>query len=108
RALFRDPRTAAAWLPDTIYLSQYQDADTLRLATYEEDMDLASTTLAGGQLQGENLTIWREQVVPLKWETLQNSAVYLGWDRDAEDGTAGYTLTLPENDLGLTDDTVLT
>lgn len=107
RALFRDPRTATAWLPDTIYLSQYQDSDTLRLATFEEDIDLRSTTYPGGQLQGESLTIWREQIVPLRWDGLENSAVYLGWDRAASEETPRYTLTLPA-DLPLNSDTMLT
>lgn len=96
RALFRDPRVAAAWLPDTIYLSQYADAETRRAATYEEDIDLTTASLPGATLHGENLTIWREQIVPLKWETLANSAVYLGWDNAAQAGPARYTLALPE------------
>jgi hypothetical protein len=108
RALFRDPRVAATWLPDTIYLAQYQDSDTLRLATYEEDIDLRSTTLEGGQLYGENLTIWREQVVPLRSGTLEDSAVYLGWNHNAKDGIPRYTLALPDVDLAMDDSRVLT
>jgi hypothetical protein len=107
RTLFQDPRTGAAWLPDTIYLSQYQDSDTIRLATYEEDIDLRTTTHAGGHLHGENLTIWREQVVPQRWGDLGSTAVYLGWDRTANAETARYSLTLP-NDLALSDEMVLT
>lgn len=94
RGLFRDPRTAAAWLPDTIYLSQYAAAETRRAATYEEDVDLTTATLPGATLRGQNLTLWREQVVPLKWENLAASAVYLGWDSAAQAGTARYTLAL--------------
>jgi dienelactone hydrolase len=107
QALFRDPRSAAAWLPDTIYLSQYQDSDTLRLATYEEDIDLRTTTRPGGRLQGENLTVWREQVVPLRRGSLANSAVYLGWDQNEGGQTARYTLTLPD-DVLLDESAVLT
>lgn len=94
RALFRDPRTAAAWLPDTIYLSQYADAETRRVATYEEDVDLTTAALPGATLHGENLTVWREQIVPLKWENLANSAAYLGWDSATQAGTARYILAL--------------
>lgn len=107
RPLFQDPRTGAAWLPDTIYLSQYQDSDTIRLATYEEDIDLRTTTLPSGHLRGENLTIWREQIVPQRWGDLGSTAVYLGWDRTANAETARYTLTLPDG-LTLNDETVLT
>lgn len=107
RDLFQDPRRAAAWLPDTIYLSQYQDAATLRLVTFEEDIDLRSTTLPGGQLRGENLTIWREQLVPQRWGTLDNRVVYLGWDQEVAEETARYVLTLPA-DLTLDEEAVLT
>ncbi len=108
RALFRDPRTASAWLPDTLYLSQYQHSETVRLATFEEDIDLSTATLPGGTLRGANLTLWREQVVPLKQGTLESSAVYLGWEHAGPEGVpvssagvARYTLTLPELDLPL-------
>ena len=107
RALFRDVRTAAAWLPDTVYLSQYQDSDTLRISTYEEDINLATTTLPGGTLQGEHLTIWREQVVPLKQDSLETKAVYLGWDHGINEGPATYSLSLPDIDLSLGPDSVL-
>ncbi len=100
RDLFRDPRTAAAWLPDTIYLSQYQDSATVRVAAFEEDIDLTTATLPGATLRGENLTIWREQVVPLKRGDLESSAVYLGWDHAATEAAAHYTLSLPELPLG--------
>jgi len=114
RALFRDPRTAAAWLPDTLYLSQYQDAETVRVATYEEDIDLSTTTLHGGTLHGANLTIWREQIVPLKNGSLENVAVYLGWDNTGPEGVpvpsagiARYNVTLPEIEAALGSESVL-
>ncbi len=107
RALFRDPRSAAAWLPDTVYLSQYQDAETVRVVTYEEDIDLTTTTLPGGRLRGQHLTLWREQIVPLKRDTLESSAVYLGWDHAAQDAFARYTLILPETELALGPESVL-
>ena len=107
RALFRDPRSASAWLPDTLYLSQYQDAETVRVATFEEDIDLSSTTLPGGTLRGAGLTLWREQIVPLKQNSLENTAVYLGWDHAAGDEIARYSLTLPETGLPLESQRVL-
>ena len=55
RTLFQDLRRGQAWLPDTIYLYQYQDAATQRVSTYEEDIDLTSTTLPGGSMCAENL-----------------------------------------------------
>lgn len=46
--LFRDYRTAGAWLSATIYLNQYQDSGTQLVSTYEEDINLATTTMMGG------------------------------------------------------------
>lgn len=42
RALFQDLRRGQDWLPETIYLHQYQDSATQMVCAYEEDVDLAS------------------------------------------------------------------
>jgi hypothetical protein len=107
RALFQDLRRGQAWLPDTIYLHQYQDAGTQMVSTYEEDVDLASTTLPGGSLAGGNLTVWREQPAQAKWENLGDQAVYLGWDAQAAAATASYAIRVPEQALTLTEKSVL-
>lgn len=95
-ALFRDPRAAAAWLPEVVYLSQCEESTTKMLSTFEEDWDAETTTLPGGRQLGANLTIWREQQVPLKLGRLETGAAYLGWDRSAGLGEASYALSLPE------------
>jgi len=105
--VLRDHRTAAGWLPDTIYISQYLDSTTRMLSDYEEDINLATTTLPGGSLQGQNLTLWREQVVPLKWDTLNTNAAYLGWDTTADSAVPIYEITLPDGSLVLGDDSTL-
>jgi len=108
RALFRDPRAARAWLPETIYLSQYQDSSSVRLAAFEEDIDLETASLPGVSLQGEGLTLWREQVVPLRWGDSHNSAVYLGWETASAPGAPGYILTLPQDAVALFPQSALT
>jgi dienelactone hydrolase len=108
RALFRDPRAARAWLPETIYLSQYQDSSAIRLAAFEEDIDLESAALPGASLHGEDLTLWREQVVPLRWGDSHNSAVYLGWDTASAPGLPQFSLTLPADSLTLLPTATLT
>ncbi len=113
--LFRDYRTAAGWLPDTIYLNQYQDSATQLVSTYEEDINLATTTIAGGAAKGENLTIWREKEVPTKaegmggvYQTTSNSAVYLGWHTDtSKSAIPSYQISLPETGLNLNTASVL-
>ncbi|GAB4495588.1 MAG: hypothetical protein Fur0016_17300 [Anaerolineales bacterium] len=101
RALFRDPRSAHAWLPETIYLSQYQDSSNTRIAAFDEDIDLETASLPGVSLHGEGLNLWREQVVPLRWGDSHNSAVYLGWDTTVSPGSPRYSLTLPQNAAAL-------
>jgi dienelactone hydrolase len=107
RALFQDLRHGRAWLPDTIYLHQYQDAATQMVSTYEEDVDLASTTLPGGSLAGENLALWREQPAQAKWEDLGDQAVYLGWDAGDSTAPASYRIQVPEGALALDRESVL-
>ena len=107
RALFQDLRRGQAWLPETIYLHQYQDSATRLACTYEEDVDLASTTLPGGHIAGENLTIWREQPARAKWRDLGDQTVYLGWDAATTPATTSYTLHLAGHGLPLTAESLL-
>ena len=95
RALFQDYRVGAAWLPDVALMQQYEDARTHLLATYEEDLDVCSTTAEGGEIQADGLTDWKERRVNLKWEPLETRGVTLGWNRSTTADPAWYALTLP-------------
>jgi hypothetical protein len=105
--LFRDHHIAREWLPDTIYLSQYDDATTRPVSTYQEDINVATTTLPGGAQLGVNLAVWRERLVKAKWGDMDNHAVYLGWDTDALPATACYAIQLPYRALTLTHNSIL-
>jgi dienelactone hydrolase len=106
--MFRDYRTASAWLPDTIYLGRFADSNTRFISTYEEDINVATTTLPDGVQQGDNLTVWREQKVKLKYGKRESRAVYLGWDTEAFSNIASYSLTLPERAVSLNANSRLT
>jgi dienelactone hydrolase len=94
--LFQDYRSGADWLPETIYLNQYQSSDWQMLADFEEDLDL-TTTSAHGKITTENLTVWREQLVNMKWGNRATRAVYIGWDSLAyEADTASFQIALAE------------
>ena len=95
RALLQDHRRGAAWLPPTRYISRYADARTRMVATFEEDANLASGTLPGVVLRGEALEEWREGPARGKHRTLDNHAVYLGWEAGGP-APARYTIRLPE------------
>ena len=92
-ALFRDTRVGRSWLPPTDYRNKFEDSTYRFLATYEEDIDVTTTTAAGGSARGDKLDTWREQWLELTWGDLDTSAVVLGWK--AKDEAPSYTLTVP-------------
>ncbi|CAM4244207.1 MFS transporter [Paenibacillus phoenicis] len=101
RAIFQDLGHAREWLPDTMYINDYLDARTTLISTFDEDIDLSTTTLPGGQLIGERLTEWKEEQVEMKFAPGPFSAVRLGWDRGKVDGIPSYTIVLPDTGLAV-------
>ena len=100
--LFRDHRAApAGWLPDRIYLHQFADTASQVVCNYEEDINLASTTIPGGRIETANLTDWKEKELSLMWGTLDTRGVYTGWNQKGAEGPASYTIHLPEKGLNL-------
>lgn len=94
KELFKDYRTGRDWLPITIYLNQFEDSHSRVLADFEEDLDL-TTTSTNGKIATQNLTIWREQLVSMKWGNRGTRAVYVGWDSLAhESETASIEFTI--------------
>ena len=105
QAMFRDHRAAGDWLPPTMYLNRYADANTQWLATYEEDVDLTSGTAAGTGLSGDSLSLWKENDLQVRSRgtTFRNNVVTLGWNNTpvGKDTTtprtpARYALTLSD------------
>ena len=93
KPLFQDWRYAAAWLPDTFYINQYEDAHFHRLADFEEDVDVTTASVAGATLDGWGLSSWREEGLTFRNGTEQeNQVVRLGWGG----GNGWYELTLPD------------
>lgn len=93
RPLFVDHRHGAPWLPETLYLTRYADAATHYVSTYEEDVEVETTTLPGGAIRVKDLTLWREERVRASDPGDENSAVLLGWSEGA--GTGSYSVVLP-------------
>ncbi|MFC4635393.1 hypothetical protein ACFO3O_15900 [Dokdonia ponticola] len=79
--LFTDARKGKDWLPETVYLNQYEDASFNILANFDEDFDV-STTTGKGVISSKYLSVWREQEIKLKWGEKGSRAVYLGWHYD--------------------------
>lgn len=99
--LFRDYRSGIDWLPKTIYLNLYEDSNYKSICSFEEDIDLTTTTTKTGKISASNLTVWKERMVPLKWGDQDTRAVYAGWNKEEMDSLTGsYTITFEaENEL---------
>jgi hypothetical protein len=105
--IFSDVRYAANWLPDTFYISQYADSAQQAIADFEEDIDPASTTLAGGHIETEHLSKWHETRVSLKYGELDTHAGVYAWDAEFDDETAVVRFVLPSDWNGADAGTVI-
>lgn len=95
--LFKDHRAGENWLPETIYLNQYQASDWKVLVDFEEDLDL-TTTSSSGEIHTNSLTVWKEKIVGMKWGNRGTRAAYIGWDSTAyEADTARYKIAFAED-----------
>ncbi|HXB54133.1 MAG TPA: hypothetical protein VN461_05075 [Vicinamibacteria bacterium] len=99
--LFRDYRRVRSWLPPTLYMSRYQDASYRVISDFSEDPDPTTTTVSGGRIAAENLSVWREGKIPFRQGDRDYNGVFLGWNRSAQkDGTPPalpvYSISLPE------------
>ncbi|HKC12456.1 MAG TPA: hypothetical protein VKI41_10525, partial [Vicinamibacteria bacterium] len=100
RPLFRDYRRIRSWLPATLYMSRYQDASFRVISDFSEDPDPTTTTVPGGRIAAENLSVWREGKIPYRHGDRDYNGVFLGWNRSPQkDGTTAlpvYSISLPE------------
>lgn len=98
--ILRDPRRAAAWLPKTYYIANYADSKDVLVADFEEDLNVATATLEGARIEGENLSRWRESWVSLKWRPLDTHALVLAWDDRVHDETPSWAVRFGEEGGG--------
>jgi hypothetical protein len=96
RPMFRDYRTARDWLPKTYYMSRYQDPSYKIIAGFSEDPDLTTTTLPGGKIAAENLSIWKEARIPYRQGDRGYNGVFLGWNRAENAPVPAYSVMLPD------------
>jgi dienelactone hydrolase len=99
--IFHDPRTAARWLPDASMSLRFSDSSFEPISDFEEDLDLATTTVPGGSQAAHGMAEWREEKIPLRAQSdmdQANKAVFLKWEKaEPEDAVqkADFTITLP-------------
>jgi len=98
KPLFADHRFGRNWLPETIYLSQYEQAGTTWLANFEEDIDLSTATIAGGKISHNKLSKLKEQLIKMTYGNQNSKAAYIGWNFSENDTLIGsYTITLTDS-----------
>jgi dienelactone hydrolase len=107
RPLFMDYRVGRHWLPNEIYLNQFASAQTTPLASYDEDLDLSTTTLTGGRIQAKGLTTWREQGSTRTSGEINCRDVYIGWNISTANSQPSYTITLPDTIVTSSDNRLL-
>jgi len=81
--MFRDHRTAGAWLPKTMYTTKFQENGYRPLTAFDRDIDLTTGATDGVVIQGEHLSAWKEAAVPFRGrgnDTQNHNAVTLGWN----------------------------
>ena len=93
--LFRDYRVGRAWLPKTLYMNRYFDASYQPIADFSEDPDVTTTTVKGGHISGENLSIWREGRIPTRQDKRGYNGVFIGWNRANGGALPAYSIQLP-------------
>jgi hypothetical protein len=102
RGLFSDYRKGREWLPETIYLNSFDRPGMQYICRFSEDLDVTTATLPGGFIETENLTVWREQMVQLKWGDKDTRAAFIGWSNEKEDSLyACWSVNFPEGSISL-------
>jgi hypothetical protein len=107
--LFRDHRVAGDWLPNTMYITRFQESTFRPVASFEEDVDVTTGSMNGVRVSGDSLSTWREGLLqlrtansPAEGSSQYNNAVTLGWnnriagsDTTRHGPPAAYTIHLP-------------
>lgn len=99
RSVFSAAPRTAPWLDTPVELvTDFQSGRDLVLADYEDDADLTSGSMPGVRIIANDLTLWRETEVSLKWEPRNSAAALIGWDRQSDKTVPTYSIvfdTLP-------------
>jgi dienelactone hydrolase len=106
--VFKYTGHAGRWLPEDIYVNQYQDSNFQVIADFEEDFDVTTTTIRGGELMGDNLTNWKESHATFRAKgkaSQDNSVVILWGEKKFEDSNDPNSLKIGKYHITLGPDT---
>ncbi|MCX7746046.1 MAG: hypothetical protein N2645_04005 [Clostridia bacterium] len=104
--VFRASHAVYGWLPQDIYVTQYEDASFETICDYEEDSLKSTASISGGTVEGRNLKEWKEEEMFLrdKGKTPQgNKAVFLRWENShaLKEKVPVFSISLPSMEKGL-------
>lgn len=107
RTVFRDWRTGREWLPETVYITRYQDSAFQALATFEEDLDVNTLTFEPAAADSVYLTYWSEGLYKGSWDQgLSTSVLEIAWDQRGRNTLDPfYRISFPSQSLMLNPDT---
>jgi hypothetical protein len=108
RSMFMDHRTARNWLPETIYLNQYEQSGTQFVTEFTEDLDLSTASLPGSFIEAYDMSIWKEKKLPLNWGDYDDRGVILGWNfKDNDTLQPCYNITWQPGEIATNSNSIL-
>jgi len=89
-------------------VNQYQDSNFQVIADFEEDFDVTTTTIRGGELMGDDLANWKESHINFRAKgkaSQDNSVVILWGEKKFEDSNDPNSLKIGKYHIKLGPDT---
>ncbi len=95
--LFENWQYGKSWLPEGNYLNRFEDNRFIAVASFDEDVDLTTTSIKNATIKGKDLNVWREAELFYRdgKDKQANSAAVVGWLRDSIPGNPSYAISLP-------------
>lgn len=107
KKVFQNIKYGKEWLPETLYINNYMNSKTSIIASFDEDIDISTTTIEGGRIIAQNLEKWKEEKVKLKFDNGDYNAVRLAWDKEKDSSNASYNVLLPTSGSEITDNSAI-
>ncbi|WP_157608497.1 alpha/beta hydrolase [Roseivirga seohaensis] len=95
--LFNNSATAKDWLPEVVYVNNFEASENQILVDYEEDIVVTTTKNNIATISAQNLDVWYEQDLKMRDNGLQGTnAAIIGWNNDSSTVEKSYTLSFNE------------
>jgi hypothetical protein len=95
--LLKNAAVAADWLPNVVYVNNFESSKDQILVDYEEDIDIETTKSENISISSQNLDVWYEQELLHRDKSTQGkNAVIIGWDNDSTKSEKSYRFNFRE------------